>query len=115
MVITSDEVFKGWLEIMEKQNKKPTATVFRCLAGLDEQEVKQIQSEIRSGQIVISKGAKDVDLIDMPERIKQLKQDKIIQAALLLEFNSVNKDKQCQDWAELQPLTASMKLYTQLF
>ena len=70
MVITSDEVFKGWLEIMEKQNKKPTATVFRCLAGLDEQEVKQIQSEIRSGQIVISKGAKDVDLIDMPERIK---------------------------------------------
>ena len=37
----------------------------------------------------------------MPERIKQLKQDKIIQDALLVEFNSVNKDKQCQDWAEL--------------
>ena len=37
----------------------------------------------------------------MPECIKQLKQDKIIQDALLVEFNSVNKDKQCQDWAEL--------------
>ncbi len=78
MVIYSDEVFKGWLEIIEMQNKKPTATVFRCLAGLDEEEVKQIQSKIRSGQIVVSKGTKDVDLIDKPEHVKQLKQDKII-------------------------------------
>ena len=81
MVISSDEVFKGWLEIMEKQNKKSTATVFRCLVVLDEQEVKQIQLEIKSGQIFISKGAKDVDFIDILERIKHLKQDKIIQDA----------------------------------
>ena len=56
MVICFDEIFKGWLEIIENQNKKPSAATFRCLAGLDESEVKQIQIEIKSGQIVLSKG-----------------------------------------------------------
>ena len=69
MVIYSDEVFKGWLQIIQMQNKKPTATVFRCLAGLNEEEVKQIQSKIRFEHIVLSKSAKDVHLIDMPERV----------------------------------------------
>ena len=68
---------------------------------MDEEEVKQIQSKIRSEHIVLSKSAKDVHLIDMPERVMQLKQDKIIQDALLLEFNTQNKDKQCQNWQEV--------------
>ena len=101
MVICSDEVFKGWLKIIQEQDKKPAAAAFRCLAGLEEEDVKQIQSEIRSGEIILSKGAKSTNEVDMAERIKQLKQDKIVQEQLLIEFNTMNKDKQCQNWKEL--------------
>lgn len=104
MVVYSEDIFKDWLEIiqeLEKKNKRPGVTVFRCLAGLDEEEVKQVQAEIKSGSIVLSKGTKDEDVIDMPEYVKQLKQDKIIQDALLTEFNGLDKDKQCQNWEEL--------------
>ena len=97
MVICSDEVFKGWLKIIQEQDKKPAATAFRCLAGLEEEEVKQIQSEIISRKIILSKGAKITNEVDMAERIKQLKQDKIVQELLLIEFNTMNKDKQCQN------------------
>ena len=100
MVICSNEIFKGWLEIIKKQTKKPSAATFRCLAGLDDLEVKQIQAKIQSRQILLSKGVKDADVNDMAERIKQLKQDKIIQDALLTEFNTLNKDKQCPNWLE---------------
>ena len=62
--------------------------LLNCLAGLDDLEVKQIQEEIQFGQILLSKGVKDADVIDMTERIKQLKQDKIIQDALLIDFNT---------------------------
>ena len=94
MVIFSNKIFIGWLEIIKKQTKKPSAATFRCLAGLDDLEVKQIQAKIQFEQIVLSKGVKDAHVIDMPEHIKQLKQDKIIQDALLIEFNTLNKDKQ---------------------
>ena len=104
MVVYSEEVFKGWLEIiqeLEKKNKKPGVTVFRCLAGLEEEEVKQIQEKIRSGSIVLSKGTKDGDVIDMADHVKQLKQDKILQDALLTQFSTLDKDKQCRNWDEL--------------
>ena len=101
MVICSDEVFKGWLKIIQEQDKKLAAAAFRCLAGLEEEDVKQIQSEIRSGEIILSKGTKSTNEVDMAERIKQLKQDKIVQEQLLIEFNTMNKDKQCQNWKEL--------------
>ena len=63
--------------------------------------MKQIQSEIISGKIILSKGAKSTNEVDMAERIKQLKQDKIVQEQLLIEFNTMNKDKQSQNWKEL--------------
>ena len=37
----------------------------------------------------------------MTERVKQLKQDKISQYALLVEFNTLSEEKQCQSWREL--------------
>ena len=46
-------------------------------------------------------GTKNVDLINMTKRIKQLKQNKIIQDALLVDFNTLGKEKQCQNRQEL--------------
>ncbi|MCO5570655.1 hypothetical protein L7F22_024382 [Adiantum nelumboides] len=104
MVTYSDAIFNEWIDIMielEKGNKKPSVTVFRYLAGLDEEEVKKLQAEITDGTIVLSKGIKDTDIMDMLERIKQLKQDHIIQDVLLEEFNSPNEDAKWNTWEDL--------------
>ena len=58
----------------------------------------------------ISKGSKDVDVIDMPESIKQLKKDKIIQDALIVEFNTLNKDKQYDVWIKSKLKVGSKKI-----
>ena len=73
------------------------------MCGLDEDKVKRLQREIRARNIVLSKGPKDANVIDLPEQIKNLKQDRLIQeAALLTEFNNVDKEKQCENWEELK-------------
>ena len=37
----------------------------------------------------------------MPDYVKKLKQDKLLQDALLTQFNTLDKDKQCKTWEEL--------------
>ena len=104
MITYSDEVFQRWLEIvqrLENYNKKPGATSFCYLCGLEEDEVVGIQEEIENGKILLSKGAKEANMMDMADRIKQLKQDRIIQDALLIEFNKFDIENPCKDWEEL--------------
>ena len=79
---------KAGLRSSRSKSRNQVSPLLNCLAGLDDLEVKQIQEEIQFGQILLSKGVKDADVIDMTERIKQLKQDKIIQDALLIDFNT---------------------------
>lgn len=101
MVTYCDPIYDCWLQIIEKleeENKRPPTTVFRFLCGLEESEVMLIQEEIKEEKVLLSKTAKDGDTIDMYDRIKQLKQDKLIQDALLEGFNALNTSSPCEDW-----------------
>ena len=114
MVTYSQEVFQGWLDIiqqLEKDIKKPSATVFWFLCGLDEDKVKRLQREIRAENIVLSKGPKDAYVIDLPEQIKNLMQDRLIQEASLAEFNNVDKESNVKIGKIWRPLTTSLMLY----
>lgn len=104
MVTYSDPIYDCWLEIIERleeENKKPPTTVFRFLCGLEESEVQIIQEEIKDEKILLSKSIKDGDVADMYDRIKQLKQDKLIQDALIEGFNVLNESSPCKDWEEV--------------
>ena len=104
MVTYSDPIYDCWLKIIERleeENKRPPTTVFRFLCGLEESEVEVIQVEIIEDKILLSKTAKDGDATDMYDRIKQLKQDKLIQDALLEGFNALNTSSPCKDWDEV--------------
>ena len=107
MVTYSDPIYDCWLKIienLEQENKKPPITVFRFLCGLEESEVQIIQEEINHERIVLSKSAKDRDVVDMYDRIKQLKQDKLIQDALIEGFNVLNESSPCTDWKEVETM-----------
>ena len=103
MVTYSDPIYDRWLEILEglEEGKKPPTTVFRYLCGLEESEVQSIQEEIKDEKIFLSKTSKDSDMIDMYDRVKQLKQDKLVQEAVLEGFNNLNASSPCKDWEEV--------------
>ena len=104
MVTYSDPIYNCWLEIIERleeEDKKPPTTIFRFLCGLEESELQVIQEEIKAEKILLSKTAKDGDATDMYDRIKQLKQDKLIQEALVEGFNNLNASSPCKDWEEV--------------
>ena len=63
------------MQRLENDNKKPGATSFCYLCGLEEDEVVGIQEEIENGKILLSKSAKEANMMDMADCIKQLKQD----------------------------------------
>ena len=60
MVTCAEDVFQKWMEIIndvEKgilSGKKPNQTQFGCLAGLEETEIRKLQSELETGLIVLS-------------------------------------------------------------
>lgn len=107
MVTYSDEVYNVWLDIIKGleegtiEGRKPNATHFRCLSGLDEDNVKKIQDAIKAKEIVLVKGPKDIDTKDMAEFVRQLKQDNIIQEELLKVFKEVDKETDFQSWSQI--------------
>ena len=69
MVTYFDSVYNClWLkiiEILEEENKKPPTIVFKFLCGLEESKVQINQEEIKDAKILLSKIAKDGDVIDI--------------------------------------------------
>ncbi|MCO5597467.1 hypothetical protein L7F22_051545, partial [Adiantum nelumboides] len=107
MVACLNDIFETWCAIIDNvekgklEGKRPNPTHFRCLCGLEFDEVRLIQDMLKKGKIVLSKGAGEKSKADMPEYIMQTKQDKVIQEALELEFSAANPSKKFQDWEEI--------------
>ena len=112
MVTCADGVFQEWMEIIKDveqgnlSGKKPNQTQFRCLAGLEETEVRMLQSELKSGLIVLSKVAANEEKMDLVTRVMLIKQDRVAQQELvqelLKEFNMFNPSHKCQSWDEVK-------------
>ena len=70
MVTCSEEVFQEWVNIIKDVDqgklpgRKPNQTHFRCLAGLEETEIRKIQSELKSTLIVLSNDAATKEKVD---------------------------------------------------
>ncbi|MCO5591939.1 hypothetical protein L7F22_045932 [Adiantum nelumboides] len=107
MVACPDDIFETWCAIIDNvekgklEGKRPNPTHFRCLCGLEFDEVKSIQDMLKKGKIVLSKGAGEKSKTNMPEYVMQTKQDKVIQEALALGFSAANPSKKFQDWEEI--------------
>lgn len=112
MVTCADGVFQEWMEIIKDveqgnlSGKKPNQTQFRCLAGLEETEVRMLQAELKSGLIVLSKDAASEEKVDLVTRVMLIKQDRVAQKELvqelLKEFNIMNHSHKCQSWDEVK-------------
>ncbi|MCO5548552.1 hypothetical protein L7F22_002012 [Adiantum nelumboides] len=81
-----------------------------CASFITKQAHMVTYSDEVSGQIVLLNGAKDTDVVDMADRIKQLKQDRLIQDALLEEFNALDERNRVMIIKSLQQDTTSMML-----
>ena len=105
MVTYSNKIFKVWIDLIKElergEGRKPNATHFRCLSGLDEDSVQKIQASLKAKEIVLIKGPKDNEVKDMAELVKQLKQDNIIQDELMKVFNEADKTKNFKSWPEI--------------
>lgn len=107
MVACPDDIFENWSAIIEDaekgklEGKKPNPSNFRCLCGLEFEEVRSIQQKIKDGTLLISKGSADIDKLDMAEYILRRKQDNIIQDELVLEFSEANPSKELKTWEDI--------------
>lgn len=105
MVTYSNDIFEGWLEIIqnaEEKKRKPPTTLFKYLQGLEEDEVRLLQKEIQDGNIVLTRGPEDEDQIDMLERIKQMKQDRLLQEELIVVYQELDKESGFSTWDEIK-------------
>ena len=104
MVTYSNYIFEGWLEIIQnaEEKQKPPTTLFRYLQGLEEDEVRLLQKEIQDGNIVLTRGPEEEDEMDMLERIKQMKQDRLLQEELIVVYQELDKESGFSTWDEIK-------------
>ncbi len=119
MIVSSQDVFDGWVTIMKKyakgellsqgessrkKGRQPSPATFRCLMGLKDGEVATLQQEINEGSILFLKNKWDnEDVIDMETRAKQIKQDRVLKEELVSLFNAsiTNNNGALKTWEEL--------------
>ena len=116
MIVSSQDVFDGWVTIMKKYAKRellsqgessrnkgmqPSPATF---LGLKDGEVATLQQEINEGSILFLKNKWDnKDVIDMETRAKQIKQDRVLKEELVSLFNAsiTNNNGALKTWEEL--------------
>lgn len=74
-------------------------TIFRCIAGLLPDEVRILQKDILKGRIVLKKGKKAVDLVDMEEMTKKMKVNRVLKEEVVAYFSSFTLQK--LDWTNV--------------
>ena len=82
MVLHEPDIYEGWIEILEKQcattsQQQPNISIFQCLQGLADEDVKIIKGELLEDKIVLVKQANQHNTIDITARAKEIKQTKV--------------------------------------
>ena len=112
MATCVEDIFQAWMEIIKDveqgilSGKKPNQTHFRCLAGLEETEIRMLQAKLRSGMIVLSNDGAIKEKMNLVGRVMLIKKEKVAQQELtqelLKEFNTLNPLHKCESWDEVK-------------
>ena len=105
MICCSEVLFKRWIDILQNHSRdnfgrQPTISMFRCLQGLDDESIEVIQSELESKNLVVARSKGEVNIMEMAERARRIKEDKALQEEILNIFRKEYPDATLDTWAK---------------
>lgn len=121
MVLYESDIYEGWIQILERQRamasgRQPSITVFRCLRGLADEEIKIIQTELLEDKIVLVKQNNQNNIVDIITRSKELKQTKVFRQELVKVFKEIDPCATISTWDDcMSTYNVTEKIYQSLF
>ena len=68
-------------------------TVFRCISGLEPEEVLTLQKCLLDKTIILKKGKHTKDMVDMEEFAWGFKVDRVLKSAIIDFFNDLTRER----------------------
>ena len=71
MVMYKDDIYEEWINILEKhqasaaRGRQPSITTFRCLQGLEDDDVRLLQRELIEEKICLVKQPREEGILDL--------------------------------------------------
>ena len=107
MVMYADDIYDQWINILEKHQAstthghQPSITTFRCLRGLEDDDVRLLQQELLEDKICLVKQPnQEKDLLDLFSHPTNVKETKIFVAEILKMLKELNLAVDIPSWEE---------------
>ena len=106
MVMYKDDIYEQWIYILEKhqasidRGRQPSITTFRCLRGLEDDDVRVLQHELIEEKICLVKQPNQDDMLDLFSRATKMKQTKVFVIEMLKLFKYFDPTVAISSWEE---------------
>ena len=105
MLIYADDIYDQWINILEKHQAsttrgcQPSITTFRCLRGLEDDDVRLLQQELLKDKIFLVKQPhQEKDLPNILSCATNMKHTKVFVAEMLNMFKELNPIVDIPSW-----------------
>ncbi|MCO5546609.1 hypothetical protein L7F22_000039 [Adiantum nelumboides] len=122
MVMYPEDIYEQWIPILENhqasfaRGRQPSITTFRCLRGLEDEDVKVLQQELKEEMICLVKQPHQPDMLDLFARATNIKQTKVFLVEMFKLFKELDPVEAITSWEESRSLyNITNEIYNSLF
>ncbi|MCO5614410.1 hypothetical protein L7F22_068691 [Adiantum nelumboides] len=122
MVMYPEDIYEQWITILENhqasfaRGRQPSITTFRCLHGLEDEDVKLLQQELKEEKICLVKQPHQSNKLDLSARATNIKQTKVFLVEIFKLFKELDPVEASTSWEECRShYNITDEIYNSLF